>query len=298
MTRWYQNAVINGEVMPAQRRRDTSQKRWTELLEPLIPTDGAGRLFLELGCNAGYYLRKASELGYTTLGVEREQVYYDQAQYWEAQEPRGVRVEFGDINEYTIPANFITLLANVHYWMTPEQVDALVKKMRARSLNVLVVSRHRKDPRHKSDCTTDKAIDLFVEWKAIKYLNNDKHWSLLFHNPDLIEYDVRNLYNIQPFTRSKRFLPAFQEFIDIVLSRRRFNLSSTAYWQYARWRCWRKKEANLRRLRHMILLAKRDGITDPPVVRPDGLMVDGNHRLIIAERLGLPRIICKVQSST
>ena len=59
--------------MPARRRYDTSQHRWDALIKPILPEKGGHRLFVELGCNAGFYLRKASELGYQTIGVEKEQ---------------------------------------------------------------------------------------------------------------------------------------------------------------------------------------------------------------------------------
>ena len=297
MTLWYQNAVINGVTMPAQRKHDTSQRRWRDLVQPLIPSNGEGRLFLELGCNAGFYLRKASELGYNTWGIEKEKVYYEQAQYWELQEPRGVRIEFADINDYQIPACFICLIANVHYWLTPPQINRLMQQLKEKALNVILVSRIYPDERHLSDCTEKAAREIFSDWEFVDWKHNSKHYSILFHNPNLIEYDTANLFNIQPFTRSRRFLPAFREFIDVVISRRKFRLDKTAYWNYATWRGWRNRLSNLRRIRKMILLAERDGITNPPLVRANGLMIDGNHRLIIAEKLGIPRIICK-QSST
>jgi len=284
--------------MPAQRRRDTSQARWRDLIEPLVPPDGHGRLFLELGCNAGYYLRKASEMGYITLGVEREQVYYEQAKYWEAQEPRGVRVEFGDINEYDIPANYITLLANVLYWQTQEQVQALVDKIKERSLHVLIMSRNNPDPRHLSSCALHSMLELFDGWDTLGSCYNIKHYTIILHNPMMLEYDTTELFNLQPFTRSRRFLSSFRDYIDLVLSGKRFRLDNTAYWRYATWRGWRNRTHHMRRLRHMILQAEQNGITEPVIVYENGIMVDGNHRLIIAERLGIPRLICKIQYST
>jgi len=292
--RWYQNAVINGKTMPAQRRRDTSQRRWKVLLEPLIPPDGKGRLFLELGCNAGYYLRMASEYGYNTLGIEREERFIEQAKYWEAQEPAGVRVEYGDINEYEIPANFITLMANVHYWQTPEQVERIVEQMRANSLYVIIVSRHNTSERHLSDCTEKAVMEWFSEWELVDSRRDAKFFALIFINPDLREYDVKNLFNAQPFTRSQKFLPAFREFIDLNISRRRYTYNHTKYWNYCKWRGWQPKVKHHRTLRHKVLMMERYGITRPIEVHANGIMKDGNHRLIMAEYLGLPRIIGRV----
>ena len=182
--------------------------------------------------------------------------------------------------------------------MTPEQNYALIEKLKARSMHVLIISRHNTDKRHLTDCRFNHAKTIFNNWAMLDKQENEKHWSVIIKNPDLTEYGTTNLFNIQPFTRSKRFLPAFRDYIDIVLSRRRFNLSNTDYWRYATWRGWKNREHHLRRLRRMILLAERDGLNEPMEIRPNGLMIDGNHRLIIAERLGFKRVICKVQSST
>jgi len=296
MAKWYQNAVINGEVMPAQRRNDTSQRRWAELLEPLIPPDGNGRLFVDLGCNAGYYLREASQLGYTTLGVEKESAYHEHAKYWEAQEPRGVRVEFGDINDYDVPANYLTVIANVHYWLTPEQVDKLVAKLRRVSMHVLIVSRNKPDKRHLSDCSELTLCQTFDGWEYLDRCDTEKHFSVIYKNTDLVEFDTANLFNIQAFTRSTQFLSAWREYIDLVISRRRYNLNHTSYYKYTQWRGWRNQNAHLRRLRRIILLAERDGISKPLEVHPNGLIIDGNHRLIIAEKLGIKKVICKLSS--
>jgi len=292
--RWYQNAIINGKTMPAQRRRDTSQRRWKVLLEPLIPPDGKGRLFLELGCNAGYYLRMASEYGYNTLGIEREERFIEQAKYWEAQEPAGVRVEYGDINEYEIPANFITLMANVHYWQTPEQVERIVEQMRANSLYVIMVSRHNTSERHLSDCTEKAVMEWFSEWELVDGRRDGKFFALILKNPDLREYEVKNLFNVQPFNRSKKFLEAFREFIDLNISRRRYTYNHTKYWNYCKWRGWQPKVKHHRTLRGKVMTMERYGITRPIEVHANGIMKDGNHRLIMAEYLGLPRIIGRV----
>jgi SAM-dependent methyltransferase len=292
--RWYQNAIINGKAMPAQRRRDTSQRRWKVLLEPLIPPDGKGRLFLELGCNAGFYLRKASEYGYNTLGIEKEERFIRQAKYWEAQEPCGVRVEFGDIVDYEIPANFLTMMANVHYWIEPVRLAMVMDRMWNNSLHVLIMSRHNPSERHLSDCTERVVKEWFSNYELLDERRDSKFYALIYRNPTLREYDTKNLFNVQPFTRSTKFLAAFREFIDLNVSRRRYTYNHTKYWEYCKWRGWQPKVKHHRTLRKKVLTMERYGITKPLLVHKNGILQDGNHRLIMAEYLGLPRIICKV----
>lgn len=49
-----------------------------------------------------------------------------------------------------------------------------------------------------------------------------------------------------------------------------------------------------RTLRGKVMTMERYGITRPIEVHANGIMKDGNHRLIMAEYLGLPRIIGRV----
>lgn len=293
MAKWYQNAIINGVAVPARRRYDTSQHRWDTLIKPILPENGDHRLFLELGCNAGFYLRKASELGYQTLGVEKSDTFYKQAQYWEREEPIGVRIEHADINDYDIPVNYITLIAQVHYWLTPDELDRLMEKLWAKSLHVLVVSRHTKASVHKSDPRREAVMDFFKDWTFLMSCLNDKHYGLLFKNPTLREYETHNLYINQPFMRSQKFKDAFEAYIDLVLTKKRFNYGNTDYWRYMRWRGFTQKLSRAQTHYRMIKSVKRIGLTDPLIIGDHGILTDGNHRLMIAERMGIKRIICR-----
>jgi len=298
--KWYQEAVINGVAMPTRRKGDTNQKRWETFVEPFV-SEGVGR-FTDLGCNAGFYCRKMVDLGYMAEGVEREPIFLGHARYWEEQDPKGVRIVEADINDYDIWCSHTVLLANVHYWLTPEQNKLLVKKLTDRALNVIVLGRHKMKEQHASPCYQEYIKELFEGWDIHGTIEKGKHYSIHFGNPNLVEKDVGDLSFFQQFMKSERFLPAFREYIELVLSGRKVSLKDTAYADYLRWRRFKSTRFLLERHKKLILDIRDNGIREPIVIGriineqyDENRLKDGDHRLIIAMELGMNKVICKKQ---
>lgn len=296
--KWYQEATINGQKVPTRRKSDTNQKRWENFIKPFVEK-GTGR-FTDLGCNAGFYCRKMADLGYLSEGVEIEQEFIDHNRYWEEQDPKGVRLVECDINDYEVWASKYTLLANIHYWLTPEQNEALEKQLREKSLNVIVIGRYKTLKRHKSPCDMKYLKELFKDWDIGGIQEHKKHFSILFKNKYLVEKDVSELTHYQQFMKSKKFLPAYTDFINKVLAGEKFDKSKSDYAEYLRWRKFKNKKTLLKRHTDLIFDMKENGIKNPLLVGRiiDGeldknRLKDGDHRLIVAKCLGINKIICK-----
>lgn len=288
MKAWYQEAVINGVRMPAQRRRDTSEKRWSSFINPWIPTNGDGRVFLEFGCAEGYYCRRASELGYKAYGIEIDDDYVEHAKYWEEKDPRGVSILHCNINLLRdITACHTALLANVHYWLTQEELENLILLLDDKALNVIVVSRNKPHSSHKSP-VDHKFLDVaFCNFQQKSRIHGDKFFSMLFKNTKLMELEVDALFSEQPFCTSRMFLPSFRRFIH--------DEHDTTFPAYLKRRGWKDWRGDPRVYRDQIDEMKQSmNVFEPLKVRLDDMhLVDGNHRLIIAKELGIRRVICE-----
>lgn len=295
MARWYQNAIIDGVAMPVRRRDDTTQLRWSEILAPLIPADGEGRLFVELGCNAGFYPRMARGMGYRAIGVERNPVFYRQARYWERRERVGVELIHDDLMHYKTPANYLTLMACVHYWLESEQFDALLKRLRNTSLHLVIMGKHS----GRSTIPPDRRnlLARMKGWQIEEQTRNRRHYGVLFRNPRLFEADTEELYTRHVEATAQvgghsDFFPAFIEFVQLVNSGQEYDYRRTAFHTYLRRRNLRYRETLMEAYAGHVLSIRADGIRRPIVVR-DGMVVDGNHRLVIAHVLGIPKVICR-----
>ena len=298
--RWYQEAQIDGEWVPTRRQHDTNEKRWKKYLEPLIELKSG--TVTDLGCNAGFYCRKMAERGFNAIGVERDFVALRHNHYWETRDPRGVKVVENDITQHEIGLSHYVFLANVHYWLTPEQLTKLVAQFREKALNVVLIGRYKQAPEHKSPVGLDFLKELFASWRMGKVIDGTKHFSVIFHNPDLVEKCVADLFPKQQLAKSERFLPSYGSLIDQVLSGESFDPKQTEYFKYLNWRRFKDTDKLLQSHIDLIHTVKDTGLQEPLVIgrvvngkyAPERL-VDGDHRLIIAYKLGIPTVICKVE---
>lgn len=296
---WYQEAVINGVAMPRRRRgNDTSERRWEIFIEPfMIP--GEGRRFIELGSNAGFYLRKARELGYEAIGVEKDPLFLAQARYWEAQDPVGVQTVEADLNNYDIPVAHTVLLANILYWQTPEQVAALVKQLRQKALFVIVLGRHQPLKSHRSDCRAEYLSQQFHDWEvATVSIPPDKHFSVKFRNPSMHEVGIDDVEVFDYGVTHKRdyFVKAFWHFLRKLDTGQPIKDSTTKYYKYL---CMcqikrRKRTELFQRYASMFEDIRHRGLQKPLYVEKAEdrfILLDGDHRYLIAKYLGHPRIL-------
>jgi len=279
--RWYQAATIRGVEMPTRRGRDTNAKRWEVYLKPHIRSIGGG-VFIELGCNSGYYCRKAVDLGYTTaIGVEKDPDALRQAHYLETCDPKGVKIIESAIQEYDIPDADIVLLSCIHYWLTPHEVKALERTLRGRARRVVVMARRQSAETHKSPSGHEDILGRFSEWVLGSFVKRKKHYSQTFINPyigNVVSMSVDEIFPKQKLARS-RFYSAFGKLVATG--------DGTDYEAYLKWRKFPAERLNKKK--SLISSVKENGILRPLIMEGDRV-VDGDHRLIIAKTLGMPNV--------
>ena len=288
------------------------EKRWDQLVGPLVPKDGKDRLFLDLGCNAGFYMVKAEELGYRAFGVEREQGFIDQA-------PEGLNIIKGDINTdrsyvsergsamrrqglpialLKSPAAYITLLANVLYHQTDAQVESILRYLMYSSAYLLIMGRHkgsnvtsRPDRDHLGRILDRKA------WKIENETSTKKFYAVLAKNQMVEERNLEEIYkHTVAYTSEVRghveFFEPFADFIRKVITSDETPDDKTAFWKYLKARRFRYRHALCFWYKHLIEEAMVNGITTP-LDCLGSCVADGNHRLVIAKELGIERLIVR-----
>lgn len=304
--KWYQEATIKGVIMPQRRRHDTNEKRWKNLIEPLLPfRNGDDRLFTELGSNAGFYLRKMADFGFKTIGVEISDEFVAQARYWEENEPKGTIIVQADLNTYPLPPCQIVLLANIHYWLTPDELEALISKLKRTALYVIVVGRFRGLSPHKSPCQLEPLKESFSWWLQGEVTQDNKHYGTIFRSRNLVEKDTVELGFYQQLMKSDRFYPAFCDLIDKVLNGVLDGLNkNTSYYRYLQWRGDVNRATRFVDKVELIKSVAKEGIKRPLIIgrpisenKPDeideNLLYDGDHRYILARELGIKKLICR-----
>jgi len=312
--KWYHEAIINGVKMKARRNNDPSEGRWNTFIKPLLPfKQGERRRVTDLGCNAGFYTRQCTDLGYKAIGVERDPIFLAHARYWEENDPKGIKIIEEDLNEYDIPVSSIVILAQVHYWLTPEQLKKLVEKLKEKSQYVIVVGRYKRTnktiikdilPGLKSASGVDELKLTFGEWNIIKTIygegKNFRHYSMLFKNSNLEERDIDEIKLYPQNMKYKGFLPAFNKLIDSVLSNK---IDSTDYIKYLTKRRFKNKDKVLKKHIKLINDMVENGIREPITTgrmikgeyNKNGLW-DGDHRFAVAKKIGIKKLVTKTFS--
>jgi len=268
------------------QKPENHNKRWRQIVEPLIPKDGKDRLFVDLGCNAGFYMQKTKELGYNTVGVEKDEDYLGYAD-------KSLNIVKMDINDFEFPANYITFLACVHYHQSEAQIEAIIHKAMYRSAHIVFMGRHR--GRTKTNPRKHPLMRKLRKWDVLEETENDHFYGLRVKNRYVFEMDTLELCEQTQRQRLREghpeFPEAFGEFCKKVINKEPIDYGSTDFVKhlilrkrlYPLGRCWIYEK--------MVEDIQKNGIREPIIIKND-FVANGHHRLIIAKELGISRVIC------
>lgn len=146
MRRWYQNVDGMDVVFENPNRKESrfwGEGKWNNFIKPLLPQ--RRRTFIEIGCNAGLFLKMASDVGFKdVIGIEPSKSSMRQARDF-----RKVNKGTYKLIQQKVDANFaldelpladVVLLANVHYYIPLSDFIHLVDRLKSRTVYCIVVS--------------------------------------------------------------------------------------------------------------------------------------------------------------
>ena len=319
--KYHQNITIDGEEMPAEyaNRKESNffnEGKWYNFIFPFLPPDPEGRVFVEIGCNVGLYLRMASEYGFSrVVGVEASAENCDMAERYRGAHGldykilnRTVGVDF---SWDELPVADVVLLANVHYYIHMEHFMPFLDRMRHKAIFCIVVSRRMREKKHGYPLPDIEPLRfMFRDWEcerilqtSSQMLEGDPHrrrvHSMLF----------RSRLQRQPIedhtTRTQRYEKQ-QEFIDLIRRGEDIDLTTTLNWRYWVQRKQTEKEGMsgywsdeqvMAHVRHRYDLVKdimENGIREPILIWPDRMGIDGGNRAQIHKLLGHKSIIVRI----
>lgn len=293
-----------------------NEGRWYNFIEPLLPNDCSSRTFLEIGCNAGMYLKMAKDKGFErVIGVEKNKRYVIQAKYYRKKigyDYKIMRKRIGHWNsDYSsLPMADIVLFSCVHYHMRPIELVEFLDYLKLTAMNCIVVSvRDVKRTRvNRIGGSENEVWRYFRDWEGIETITIDGSgdpaprpmYSVLFKN-DLKKYRIKNLLYPQVYNkklRAHKYKSAFIEFIDKVVKNDMVDIKKTRFYkEYIKIVAkkslrvqWAKIE-RFKKLKHTIRDISKNGMKKPILVNKRGHILDGSHRIILLEYLGYEYVI-------
>ncbi len=322
MKKLHQNIAIDGKDLPAEYRNRRSSSffnegKWNNFILPLLPQNPKDRTFIEIGCNAGLFLKLATEYGFrNVVGVEMDKENCEAAkQYRDAHGMdykilnRTVGVDF-DFDE--LPVADVVLLSNMHYYIHMSEFMPFLDGLFNKTIFCIVVSRQIRKKKHGYPLPEIDALRvMFRDWEmkrarktSTQMLDKDPHprrvHSLLFRSrlqrQSILDYTTRT----QKYEKQ-------QEFIDIINSGQKVRLEDTLNWEYwvqrkqiakekrpqDKWTDEQIREHVQRRF-DLVEDIMHNGMKEPVLTHPDRICIDGGNRAQILKLLGYDSIIVRI----
>lgn len=290
--------------------------KWKTFIEPLLRLHTREFPFVEIGSNAGLFLKKAEDYGYRrVIGIEanrdrlREAELFKQANGGKY-EIRGESVG-GSYNPLAMPVAGMTLIANTHYYFTVANFSKLVDILRFKTLYCLVVSAHVRTRSGNPSGDLDALRGYFRDWREIAVIENISEegdpspragmYGILFRSA-LRTIKVRpwaetwrNKHKNSKNFKYRDYASVYTELMDNIINNRGKKPKELEWYSY-----WQKRRPDLNdawiddRYAYMERLMneiKTEGINEPVYIRPPLDVKDGLKRIVIADYLGYKRII-------
>jgi hypothetical protein len=320
----YQQVVIDGKKTTPKRPGQDNSKFWNEgkwktFIEPHIPFDCVGRTFVEIGCNAGLFLKLAKNKGFRhVVGLEPDSNNFRNAKKYRMEEDYTLlkkRVTM-DFDPLIVPCASLTLMSCSHYHMKDHAWVKYLDALARRTAYCLIVSVNRPQPhrRHRALRDIDSVRKYFNDWDEVSVIENvdptgdpdpsPDMFSILFKSRKSI--DVRtDVWNKKLWVdeAKERYQKALAGFVRDVMSGKDYVKTElfrylAGDYQKLRGKVTRHSDKlhnidKLKQKRKLIFDIAENGIIEPLLIN-NGVFIDGRHRVCIAKELGYDYILARV----
>ena len=322
----YQHLELpNGRPLTKTPSDRTGSRFWNEgkfenFVQPLLPEDVTDQVFVEMGCDAGLYLRMAKDYGYRhVIGVEKNKTpvragrkYRDALGYDYKILKRKLGGQFGEIGTFNIdelPIADITLMSNWHYHIDINAwYNHYLPKLPFKTCYVLIVSTPDLVRYHwHVNGHLGYLEKYFQGWEKVGMINIEdvpqegdpkprRLFSVLYKSPFIRRVPIdaiarRKVKN--PFAEA-----GIKELTRQVAAGEKIKIPETALYED-----WKKRKPNWSEKTLRVFCQGKLGLIknliqnwpkDPILVQKDTLLLsDGGHRLVILEELGYKTVIVR-----
>jgi len=298
---------IEGEPMTDRDKREVGSKFWNEgkwdnFVNPFLPDNCNDMTLIDMGCNAGLFLRLAEDKGFkNVIGVESNKEAVERAIRYRDRNGGKYDIQRRRMEKSVdkLPVADYVILANIHYYLDVsdwlDYVDRLQSKTR---FCIVVTDEDRRNPLHKTSASVKALTNYFKTWmdsfvcdgiEAIKDPHPRKLKTIIFKSRIVRRMYIGSLDNGNH--QQDDFYQQLDDGIEVL---------KTNYWR--RMKSYRMKEHGWpkdRVVEFMLNKAKlyddikKRGLMSPIVVNTDMRIVDGNHRCAMLKHLGYKSILVR-----
>jgi len=304
----YQN--IPG-VTPQNENRLNSkywnQGKWDNFVAPHLPDDPTDMTFVEMGCNAGWFLKCAEEYGFrNVVGVEKNTTpwkvgnrYRDSIGYNYTLLKRTLGGKFGESGNFDIdeiPVADYTLMSTFHYYVDINSWLKYLDRLKAKTRYVIIVSR----PKIR-----------YIHWRPYSSLESLKTYFDGWEMGKVVEVPVdksdpspRELFSVTFKSPTLERIPmnkisaggyVFHEMRELARAKDPFETEFYRKWVGRKLGRWDEKTVKyfVKLKFDMMQDVIANGLTDPIIVHRNNKLADGGHRLAVLDILGYKSVIIR-----
>ena len=315
---YYQNlGMPSDEALEKKNRKKSrywNEGKWEYYIEPLLPKDCEDMTFVDVGCNAGLFLKLAKDKGFRdVIGIEKSRKAYERAikyrDYLGYDYKVLNRMVGYDFSFDEVQVADVTLLSNVHYYFQISDWLKYLDQLQYKTCYCLIITRPLRRVFHWMPLTQIADVrHYFRGWKEVGAIYRTRHkhieerddpsprvlWSLLFKSK-LKRVKMENLERGAPGGMVK--LPT-ADLIEQIANRKKVDIEKTDYyktWRTRMERRWDEKTTKefVRQKIDLMYDIKKNGMKDPILVQLDNKIIDGGHRIAILKELGYKSIIAR-----
>ena len=312
--RVHQNIEIDGIDRGTSQRRKYSnffnEGKWNNFIEPLLPKDCKDMTLIEIGCNAGMFLRLAKEKGFrNVIGIEKSRNDCKVAKEYRDNLGLDYKIINKKISQRfdfdSLPIADYVILANLHYHLLLDDFLYLVERLEHKTCHCLIVSVDIKQPNWRPKSDIESVRSYFKKWKEVDVINpitikGDPRprelFGILFKS-DLERRKIGNLRSshLKMIKRS----PSLEKLIDDVINHRDIDIRKHPYYDRtvrSRKHKWTEKQMYdfVKGKIELAIDVRDNGLKRAVNIEEDGRMLEGNHRLVILRHLGYKSVITRI----
>ena len=288
-----------------------NEGKWHTFVEPLLPEDVTGQTFVEMGCDAGLFLKLATDHGYgRVIGVEKNRTPARVGHEWRDRVGGNWTIlkhtlggQFGEDGSFDIdelPVADVTLMSTFHYHIDMNAWTKYVDRLAAKTCYVLIVSRPTMRREHwRAGAEPAQVRSYFENWEEMGWVKNvptagdpkpRELYSILFKSPIIERVGLDAIRTTSKSSDAMEMAKA--ELARQIAQGEEFDLYQSEFY-----RCWEQRKGGkwsprvIRRLVQLKADVMRgvmvDGLRDPLLVGGnDYMLIDGGHRLAMLKALG------------
>ena len=316
----YQHIPMAG-VEPQNPAKNES-KFWNEgkfenFIAPHLPDDCTDQTFVEMGCDAGLFLKLAEDKGFrNVVGIEKNHTpvekglqYRDQIGYNYKILKRQLGDQFvgkGTFDIDELPVADYTLMSTFHYYIDINSWVKYLDRLRTKTRYVIMVSRPRMKRLHwKAYCSLDALRGYFKDWNEIGVIDGiptegdpspRNLFSVIFESPELERIPIGDI-DLRSSGGDNSMYLAMRGFAEQIGAGDIDPFITDYYLRWAERKQGRWSTRTIRKFvkgKYDMMVSVRDnGLKDPIIIDQDNRLCDGGHRLAVLDALGYESVIVR-----